>query len=194
MNKFELEAEELELEATEPEGVCNEGFVIDTAEKADWAIRKIRFQNAEAERMVEVLKFRMDAIQAQINKIVEDCEQKNAGLELMLIDYMRNFAECKETKTQLSHKLPAATLEIKKASVEFGRDDAAIIQWLKGSGMGDLVKVEVKEKPDWTTLKKQLVGDPATGVVVLEGSGEIVEGVTAQEKPERLNIKFNKGV
>lgn len=93
----------------------------------------------------------------------------------------------KETKTQKSYKLLSGSLVLKCGGYEYKRDEAGLCAWLEKSGYGDFVKVE--KKSQWGQLKPGLCVNE-DGSVAIGETGEIVEGVSAERKPDEFNVKF----
>ena len=58
------------------------------------------------------------------------------------------------------------------------------MQFLKGSGQLEFIKTE--EKPRWGDFKKRL--EIMGGSVVDKETGEIVEGVTVETKPDTFTV------
>ena len=110
-------------------------------------------------------------------------ENGTSFLTSCLADFFRTVPH-KATKTTEKYRLLSGTLTLKKGTVKANVDDAKLVPWLRANGYGDLVKVE--ESAKWGELKKLLAytGEIAT----IEGTGEIVEGVTAYETPDTFTV------
>jgi hypothetical protein len=100
-----------------------------------------------------------------------------------------NSVKCKSTKTQETYQLLSGKLVRKHAAIDYDVDSAKLAAWLQENGHTALVKTEVK--PMWAEVKKLLNGDPTTGAVTLADTGELVEGITANQTAEKFSIKFN---
>lgn len=163
-------------------------FVIDSDEKAEWAVKKIREAEEEHDRLAALIEQERAALDEKKAKFDAALERDTAFLKAALSDYMRTV-KCKATKTQESYQLLSGKLIRKRAGVDFSVDSEALAGWLRESGREDLLSVTVK--PMWGEIKKRLAADPESGAVVIAETGEVVEGVTAVEKPETFSIKFN---
>lgn len=160
-----------------------ESFRIDNDEKAEWALAKIREEQAEAMRIMNVCKSMILHYEQEFKKVEEDLEKKTAYLKGQLEQYFERV-EKKRTKTQEVYKLPSGTLKRKYPGAQFKRDDEALINWLKDRKMEEYIKV--KESPDWANLKKmvQIAGDK-----VVDEDGEIIEGVTIVDRPSEFIVE-----
>jgi len=163
-------------------------FVIDNDGKAEWALKRIKEAEDEHERLIALVEQERAALDEKKARFDAALERDTAFLKDALDGYMRTV-KCKESKTQESYQLLSGKLIRKKAGVDFSVDSDALTGWLRESGREDLLAVTVK--PMWGEIKKRLTADPESGAVVIAETGEVVEGVTAVEKPETFSIKFN---
>ena len=160
-----------------------EGFRIDNDQKAEWALAKIREEQAEAMRIINVCKSMIMHYEEQMKKAEEDLEKKTAYLRSQLEQYF-DSVEKRRTKTQEVYKLPSGILRRKYPGPQFKRDDDALVKWLKERNMKDYIKV--KETADWASLKKavQVVSDK-----VVDENGEVVEGITVVDRPPVFEVE-----
>ena len=165
----------------------DDGFVIDTDAKAEWALAKIREARAERDRFVKWY-------EDKIKEITEQTDFATMNLERMLADYFRmTEAAHKRTKTQESYSLPSGKLILKKQNPEFKRDDKTVIAWLKANGCGQFVKT--KEELAWSELKdasEVVSGKIVCGEKITE-DGEIipliVDGVEVVNREEKFVVE-----
>ena len=160
-----------------------EPFKIDNDQKAEWALAKIREEQAEAQRIMNVCRSMIMHYEQQLKKAEEDLEKKTAYLKSQLEQYF-DSVEKRRTKTQEVYKLPSGTLRRKYPGPQFKRDDDALVKWLKERNMKDYIKV--KETADWANLKKaiQVVGNKA-----VDDNGEVVEGITVVDRPPVFEVE-----
>ena len=160
-----------------------ESFKIDNDEKAEWALAKIREEQAEAMRIMNVCKSMILHYEEQMKKAEEGLEKKTAYLKGQLEQYFE-MVKKKRTKTQEVYKLPSGTLRRKYPKPEFKRDEDKLLQWLKDRQMSEYIKI--KESPDWANLKKmvQIAGDK-----VVDEDGEIIDGVTIVDRPPVFEVE-----
>ena len=160
-----------------------EPFKIDNDQKAEWALAKIREEQAEAMRIMNVCKSMILHYEEQMKKAEEGLEKKTAYLKGQLEQYF-DSVEKRRTKTQEVYKLPSGTLRRKYPGPQFKRDDDALVKWLKERNMNEYVKV--KETADWASLKKmvQIAGDK-----IVDENGEVVEGITVVDRPPVFEVE-----
>lgn len=160
-----------------------ESFRIDNDEKAEWALAKIREEQAEAQRIMNVCRSMIMHYESEFKKAEDDLEKKTAYLKGQLEQYF-GMVNTKRTKTQEVYKLPSGTLKRKYPGPQFKRDDEKLISWLKARQMNEYIKV--KESPDWANLKKvaQVAGDK-----IVDENGEVVEGVTVVDRPPEFIVE-----
>lgn len=160
-----------------------EGFVIDNDRKAEWALRKIQEERAEYQRYSQVCQAMILEYQEKMKHAEEQVKSRTSWLESQLHRYLLSVPR-KVTKTQETYKLPGGTLRLRNPGPEFKRDDELLVKWLKENDMGQYIKVE--EKAMWGELRKTLT---TAGETVVTGDGQVVEGVTAVERPPVFEIE-----
>ena len=150
----------------------SEGFVIDSDQKAEWALRKISEYRAEGMRMADVCDAEITRYEQIKAEAQDKCDRECSYLESLLYTYF-GMVEHKKTKTQETYKLPSGTLRLKAQEPQYERKDDAIIAWAQGQKLDNLVK----EKPvlDWKELKGGIAinGEDA----IYTATGEIVPGI-----------------
>lgn len=154
-----------------------EGFVIDSDQKAEWALRKICEHKSDAVRMAVVCDAEIKRY-AQIKaEADEKCRRDCSYLESLLYGYFGTVPH-KATKTQESYKLPSGALKLKLQQPTYERDDTALIAWLKEQKLEDMLKFEPSVK--WKELKDKLTSSGEAAVYA--ETGEIVPGVKIVER------------
>jgi len=107
-------------------------FKIDNDQKAEWALAKIREEQAEAMRIMNVCKEHDIALRrTDEEKQKKIFEKKTAYLRSQLEQYF-DSVEKRRTKTQEVYKLPSGTLRRKYPKPEFKRDDEALLKMDQG--------------------------------------------------------------
>ncbi|MED3737236.1 host-nuclease inhibitor Gam family protein [Virgibacillus pantothenticus] len=161
-------------------------FVIDDDSKADWALRKIKLAQAKKEELsnfVQVEMEKLEAYQAQEQKKLDDEIDRMQGyLSAYALQKRENDPEFK------SQNLPNGRLRFVKQQPKYHYDDKVLIESLKKAERSDLIKI--KETPDKATLKKVFV--PNDGKLIDPDTGEVVEGVTIEEREEAFKVEVNK--
>jgi phage host-nuclease inhibitor protein Gam len=161
----------------------SEGFVIDRDEKAEWALRKIAEEKAEAQRYMNVCRSMISEYEEKIRKEEEKLKNKTSFLEGQLQRYFESVSH-KVTKSQETYKLPSGTLKLKFQPPEYKRNDELLLKWLKDNQMAEFIKVE--EKPNWGEIKKKVI---ISGEKAITEDGQIVEGVEVVERPPAFEVE-----
>lgn len=183
-----IEAQERAEMPSGPEPEEAPRFIIDSDDKAEWALRKIKDAQEEHDRLMELVEKEQAKLDDRRNMIELALDRDTDYLKSQLASYMRTV-KCKATKTQESYQLLTGKLVRKMPSVDYEVDSEALAKWLRENNREDFLAVTVK--PRWGEIKKLLTADTASGTAVITGTGELVEGVKAIESPEKFSIKFN---
>lgn len=167
-----------------------EGFVVDTREKAIWALRKLKHILDEKAAVEAAAREEIKRVEDWLANEVKRLDADAAYFEGLLADYHRRvLAEDPRAKTI---RLPHGTLKVRAQQPEYRRDEAALLAWVKAN-RPELVKV--KEDVDWAALKKSLMvagedaGAPFMPVVDGE-TGAVVEGVLAVPRPDKFSVEI----
>ena len=153
---------------------------------ADWALKKIKSEKDELDRITALAEQEIARLKDQIERAQRRYEQNTSFLTSMLEQFF-DTVEHKRTKTGTeSYRLLNGQLVKKPAAVKMQPDDEKLVAWLRSSGRDDLIKVETKAM--WGELKKriQLVGT----VAMIPDTGEIIEGIDVVEVPPAFSVKF----
>ena len=153
---------------------------------ADWALKKIKLEKDEHDRIVELAEQEIARLKEQIEKADRRYEQNTGFLTTLLAEFFDTVPH-KKTKTGTeTYRLLNGQLVRKPAAVKMQPDDAKLVEWLKANGREDLIKVETKAA--WGELKKQIaiVGT----IAMIEATGEIVDGIELVEAPPAFSVKF----
>ena len=150
---------------------------------ADWAVSKIAAERAELARIKALAAEQIDRIKRKVEAAEKRCENGTAFLTSKLAEYFETV-EHKKTKTTHSYRLLSGRLVKKIGGTSLKQDDALLLEYLKASGQTDLIKTE--ESPRWGEFKKRLAA--VDGQVIDTTTGEIVEGVMIEEKPDVFTV------
>lgn len=176
---FELELPGDDENAPKPE------FTIDNDRTAEWALKKIRQEKEEYDR----IKALADEVIAEATFKAEQArkrfEANSSFLTSKLAEYFEKVPK-KATKTQESYRLLSGTLVRKLATTMASPDKEKLVAWLKSNGYTDYIKTV--EEPKWGDFKKLINFDG--GMAVIAETGEIVEGITLIEQPPEFKVKF----
>lgn len=165
--------------------MTDEEFKVTNDNNAEWALKKIKEEIEERDRLVAIAQHEINDLNDKINLINEQCENKIRYLKSLLAMYFETVPH-KETKTQESYKLLSGSLVFKKPSVKINHDDEKLIKYLKENDGEKFIKI--KESVDWAEFKKSLeiMGED----VVDKELGCIIEGCTVEDVPASFDIKY----
>ena len=150
---------------------------------ADWACRKIAEEKAELDRIRELADAQIQKIEEKVAAAERRFQNGTRFLTGKLAEYFETVPH-KTTKTKASYRLLSGTLTRKFGGTTMKQDDEKLVEFLKGSGQLEFIKTE--EKPRWGDFKKRL--EIMGGSVVDKETGEIVEGVTVETKPDTFTV------
>lgn len=170
----------LELNAEE----IQEGFSINNDNLAEWALLKIREEKNDMERLISVCDQKISEYEEKISNFKKQYENHTNFLKSQLNQYFESVPH-KTTKTQETYKLPSGTLKLKYQKPEFIREEETLLKSLKALGWDSDIKTV--EKPDWASVKNKIT---ISGDKVVTADGEIIEGVTVQERPNIFDIEL----
>jgi hypothetical protein len=156
------------------------GFVVTNDQQALWCIKQIKEAEAEANALLDHYATQAEAVR----KSLDDTRRR---MNALLLPYFQGVPR-KVTKTQESYTLPGATLLLKHQAPEYKRDADKLLAYLK-TNAPEYVKTKVTETPSWEDYKKR-VAVSGSSVVDTE-TGEVVDGVTVEERPDRFEVKID---
>lgn len=174
-----------------------EGWQIDDAGKADWAVGKIgecnsKIKKAQA-KFEEVKKFYEEKISQAESILADEIAPFEKSIN-RLTDKLATFAEKKLTDGQKNYKLPSGTLKLTKQRDKFifddgtpaNRENEQLIDWLSEHAP-EFVLIRVKRTADWEGLKKELFTDTSDGSVCTK-DGEIIPGLKVYPQPQKFSV------
>lgn len=177
MTEAEKDFYQEDMDEEVPEAGTVEEFVVDTDQKAEWCLHKIREAQDETERWKRFY--------AERAKAVEDSNMfRIARLKQKLIQYMQHVPK-KDTKTTQKYSLMSGDLVIKKEHTRIDHDDDVLLAWLVDNAPE---YIRVKESVDWRALKDQLV--EKDGDYFFVETGEKVPGVTDTLVPAEFDVRL----
>ncbi|OHW63114.1 bacteriophage Mu Gam like protein [Andreesenia angusta] len=153
---------------------------------ADWCLEKLQLMEAEYKRFEMVANERIITLESSLDKEFERYDNERSFFLSKLQEYFETV-DAKETKTQMTYKLPSGTLKVKKEQAVIEKDDALLLEYLKRD-YPEFVKVI--EKPNYAEFKKILMITD-DGIVNMK-TGELmdVEGLRKGLRPAEFEIKF----
>jgi phage host-nuclease inhibitor protein Gam len=159
-----------------------ESFVIDTKEKAVWALRKLAKIRREMEENQSIAEKEIERIKAWLEDVNGSLQKDAEFFESLLQAYHRKVLE--ENPKSKTIKLPHGTLKARIQEPDYIRDEEMLLAWAKENRPE---AVKVKESVDWSSLKKTIVST-ANGVAIDE-NGQVVEGVTVVERGIKFSVE-----
>ena len=170
----------------EEESQGKEEFKITNDGAANWALKKIKEEQAERDRIVEIAENEIKDIHEKIEKLDARLESKTGFLKIKLFEYF-GTVEHKETKTQENYKLLDGSLVWKKPAQKMVPDKDKLLAYVKEHNMTEFVKV--KEEVDWANYKKEC--EIADGKAVNVQTGEMLpeELIAIEDVPGSFDIK-----
>ncbi|WP_077369685.1 host-nuclease inhibitor Gam family protein [Anaerosalibacter sp. Marseille-P3206] len=180
------EMEIMEVENIEEEE--KERFKIQDVEQVNWAFRKIKAFQSEINQTNELADKELERIEIWRKKENETARNSIEFFQGLIIEY---FAEMKKKDPKYKISTPYGKVSTRKQQPKWNYDDEKLVEWLEHY-KPELVRV--KKEINKTDFKKAVkdedgfiaIGD---GKVASSETGEVIEGVTIEERPETINIK-----
>lgn len=148
-------------------------FTITDDLKAEWAVKIIKQEEAETQRLVETIEQEIELLKVKKERLQQQLGNKTAFLKGKLADYFETV-EKKELKTCYKYKLPSADLVFVKPSIQYERDNDKILNWLMANSKFEYIKTN--PSVDWAELKKtEFFKD--------------IDGITEIQTPARFEVK-----
>lgn len=194
--------EEMEYEIGMDEWIDGEEeykeFAIENAQTADWAISKIAEERKRKDYFVDCAKAEIEKLNNQIKDAESKCERATDFLTSCLGRYLeREDVPTKETKTQISIKLPAGQIIKKLPKTEYTMADGGAVTkskdfeaFVKEVKAIDKNMIKTKEEVDWASFKKTLTTDDNGGVFVKD-TGEYIETLSSKQTLPSIEIKVD---
>ena len=167
-------------EVAEKNEALNEVFVVDTPDKADWALGKLREVNKEIEQNERLAKNNIDRIHDWLDQKNEKSNANKEYFEQILSEYI--FTE-KQKNPSWKLDTPNGKLSTRKQQPKWNYNDKKLVEELKNT---EFLKTEYKVNKK--SLKKEAV--VKDGKVILPDTGEIIEGVVVEPVSEKAVIKL----
>ena len=157
-------------------------FVIDTPDKASWALRKIAQMEAKKKAAQEQADAETMRVKTWLAEQTVDCDKQIAWFEFML----RPFAESAlQGEKKRSLTLPAGTIGFRSGQPHFDVNEIELLGYIKERAPG---YVKIKESVDWSRFKKEMALQPVNGKAVTK-DGEIIPGIVASDAEDTFYVK-----
>ncbi|GIM47590.1 phage protein [Collibacillus ludicampi] len=159
-----------------------ESFVIDTKEKAVWALRKLAKIRREMEENQSIADKEIERIKLWLEDVNGALQKDAEYFESLLQAYHRMVLE--ENPKAKTIKLPHGTLKARKQEPDYIRDEEKLLAWTKEN---QPEAVKVKENVDWSTLKKMIVS--TENGVAIDENGQVIEGITVVDRGIKFSVE-----
>ncbi|WP_027309316.1 host-nuclease inhibitor Gam family protein [Caloramator sp. ALD01] len=157
-----------------------EQFKVTNIDQANWCLRKISALKKKQIENEQLAKAEIERIEKWLKKENEQLENSIKFFEVLLEEYAKEQRE-KDAKFKLS--TPYGKLSFRKQQPKWNYDEETVLKFLKASGKTEFIRV--KEEINKAELKKKF---KVVGELVVDENGEIIEGITIEEQPEKVVI------
>ncbi|WP_425057643.1 hypothetical protein SCACP_21620 [Sporomusa carbonis] len=167
-----------------------QAFVIDTPEKADWAVRKILRLQTKNEEINQIADDRIEKVEAWRKQTKSENDR---SIEY-LVSLLRPFAEQQLDGKKKTVRLPSGDVNFRATPTQF------FIAGQKVDGKNQVLTsyvkqnapeyLKIEESTNWAEFKKTLT-ITSTGQVIAN-DGEILNFIYALEYPDTIIVKERK--
>lgn len=159
-------------------------FVIDTLDRAAWAVRKIAAaEQRKAERLAFTEREQVRLLAWQHLQDARD-QREIDWLTGLLQGYYHQQSAAGHLGKSRSIRLPHGALQARSLPDSWQvTDESALLVWAEANGQ---TRTSVKVTADWTTIKKNL--EESSGHAVFRPTGEILECVTFMPGKEAFRV------
>lgn len=171
---------EMELQEAVEVSETQERFKIDNLEAANWAFRKLAAIERKKKEVQELAQKEIERIKTWEQQEISSLNNSKEFFEGLLTEY---FAREREKDPKFKISTPYGKVSARKQQPKWHYDDEKLVNWLLEN---DKELVRVKYEPDKNGIKKKY---KVIGTNVVTEDGEIVEGITVEERPEKIEIK-----
>lgn len=180
LNDYEREY----MEFNQPDDAeVKEKFSVTDIRSAEWCLKRIAWHQkhkADALAFVEAEKAKLDEYLAKVNL------EEDGSIEYFK-ELLKPFAmEQLQGSRKKTLNLPSGSLSFKKQAPEFVKNDEELLAFAKES-VPEFVKI--KESVDWGEMKKTCQIDNNR---LVTADGEIVRGVTVNERDDTFTVKIKE--
>lgn len=176
--------EDITLDDFEESEEGKKEFTLDTPEKVDWAIEQIIDEQKRFELYEQAINGKIEKLKCELVNEKEASGHRTSWLRFKLGEYLqRDDVPAKDTKTQLSLKMPSGTVKYIKSKPELIKDDDILLNFIKEN---DSEFIKTKESVNWKDFKTTL---NIVGNDVFNADGVIVDGITIEDTVPKVEVK-----
>lgn len=174
-----------ELDELEQAEVTEDRFIVDTPEKADWALYKLRETNETIDQNKKLADKNHERIDEWLERENSKANESKEYFEGLLQEYFTN-ERAKNPKFKFSS--PNGKLSSRKQQPKWVYEESKLVDVLKDTEF--VTSVPKLEKGLFKkSAKKGLDGLSVVGnKVVNTNTGEVIDGVQIQEQPDKIVI------
>ena len=165
------------LEIAETSG---ERFVVQDLDSANWAFRKLAAIEKKRAEIKELADKEVERIRNWQQQEEESLNNSKEFFEGLLTEY---YVRQKEVDPKFKISTPYGKVSSRKQQPKWNYEDEKVLKWLREN---DTELIRIKEEVNKAELKKKY---QVAGNEVVTEDGEIVEGITIEERPDSINIK-----
>lgn len=179
--------ESLEKYIDEQQTVLDQPFVIDSQDRADWAMSKIGQAQLKIDEAEVLAQRQIERIQSWLSLAKREQQETIDHMTSLL----RPFAEERlHGSRKRSMRLPNGSIGFRIAQPKFIRDDEMLLGWARVNSPDVVV---ISEQVAWNELKKRLT---VCNDAAISEDGEIIPGIRVEQQgqsfyvnPERFVIE-----
>jgi len=186
-----LELELIEAEETTEAAEVGGRFVIADLNSANWAFRKLAAIEQKRNGIKELADKEMERIRNWQQQEEESLNNSKEFFEGLLTEY---FVTQKEMDPKFKISTPYGKVSSRKQQPKWNYEDEKLIGYLENY-KPELIRIKKEiNKNDFKKAVKEKDGFILTedGKVVSNETGELIEGITIEKRPDSINIKVTE--
>lgn len=172
--------EKIFIESQKPANL-NEGFKIDSLDKAEWAINKIKERRAQRLEIAAFFDRKQEDLEIWFKEEVDSIDKDIEFFVSLLQPFAAEQLKGKKTKTM---KLPSGSCSFRKGSTVYRRDEAALLELVRATFPEYL---KIKESVDWSGFKKTLTQTEDGRLITSDG--EVLNCVICEQEADDFIVK-----
>lgn len=161
-----------------------QNFIVDSLEKANWALRKLSTYNKVQAEKIALADAEKKRIQTWLDKELSKDKMTIAFFEGVLMQY---YANQKAVDDKFKLSTPYGKVTSRKQADVWEYEDTKLVEELKKAGLSNCIKIVVAEKIIVDDMKKALTVTK-TGQVVTS-DGVVVEGIKVVEREPKIKVE-----
>lgn len=176
---LENELEEVEIFT----GQDRDQFKIDNISALNWALRKLSALEAKRKEVNQLADEEVSRIESYRKSELDKLQHSVDFFNSLIAEYAIKRKE--EDPNFKSEKTPYGRIGFRKQQPKWEYDDEKVVEFLQKNDYWDLIRI--KKEPVKTEVKKLFT--PHSDGNVYDENGQVVEGITVTEQPEKLDVK-----